>query len=198
MTSSFSHRVVMVGNSHVGKTSIVQRLVFKEFQSNVVQTVGAAFFTHTIDFDGLDVNLQIWDTAGQERYKSIGPIYYRNSAAAVVVYDQTNKSSYEALEGWIQSVKTVALPNCKIYIAANKNDMGDEMVVPEHIAMQYCREKGYQYFSCSALTGENIDMLFNRIAFDLLDQEAPDKLFLLQSSGESSSANFGKQKTCNC
>lgn len=190
-----NYRVVMIGNSHVGKTSIIQRLIFNEFHPSNVQTVGAAFFMHTTEIDGNQISLQIWDTAGQERYKSIGPIYYRNSGAAIVVYDQTDKKSFECVPNWIVAFREAALPNGHIYVVGNKRDRGEDATVSDEYASNFCKEKGYTFYSVSALTGENVEQLFNKVAMDFV-QNDHDNMLQMQSNSEISTNDSRKLSCC--
>ena len=189
-----NYRVVLIGNSAVGKTSILQRLIYNVFKPANTQTVGAAFFMHTVDIDGKKLNLQIWDTAGQERYKAIGPIYYRNSGAAVVVYDQTEKESFENLPSWIDCYKDAALPDSRIYVVGNKKDKIDEISVPENSAKEFCKENDYRFYSVSALTGDGIPEIFTDIAKDFIIHDQMKKMQVVDNAPKE--AEKEKKKCC--
>ena len=101
-------KLVFIGDSGVGKTSLVDRTVKNCFSETTDYTIGAAFQRYVLRVDDKTVvTYNIWDTAGQERYRSLGPIYYRGSDAAILVYDITNNNSFENIESWIYNLKTV-------------------------------------------------------------------------------------------
>ena len=187
-----NYRVVMIGNSSVGKTSILHRLIFDKFHEQNNQTVGAAFSMHTINVDGEKVSLQIWDTAGQERYKSIGPIYYRNSGAAVIVYDQTEEVSFTCIPNWVAAFQEAALPEGRVYIVGNKKDKLESISVPEETAIDFCKEKKYKFYSVSALTGEGIQQIFYDVAKDFLLYDQQKKQELRQNEPK----HVEEKKTC--
>jgi small GTP-binding protein len=114
-----SFRVVLVGDSEAGKTSIIHSFVRGDFSSNQKNTVGAVFHTIFREIGGQKVQLQIWDTAGQEKYRSIGPIYYREAAAAIAVFDATVDDFEDSLDAWIVAVKRSAV-GPRIFVVGNK------------------------------------------------------------------------------
>ena len=116
-----TYKVVILGDSSVGKSSIINRYINKVFNDYNEPTIGAAFFTVIIN---KNIQLEIWDTAGQERYKSLAPMYYRGSHAAFVVYDITNKNSFNNALKWIDELKMIT-DGCLIYLIGNKSDLED-------------------------------------------------------------------------
>lgn len=192
--SYLSFRVVLIGNAQVGKTSIVRRLINKEFGENYIETVGAAFFSYTYTFENQTILLQIWDTAGQEKYQSLGPIYYRNSAAAIVVFDHTDIESFHDLSNWINAFHGSASDSAKIYIVGNKNDLEDHQVTSSQ-AQQYAEENKYEFFSVSAKTGNNIERLFQTIAQQLISSEK--ERFILNPKTPVEATEMTKSKCCS-
>ena len=160
-------RIVLIGNAQVGKTSIVKRLISKEFANKYIETVGAAFFSYTYTIEDKSVLLQIWDTAGQEKYQSLGPIYYRNAAAAIVVYDQSDFDSFKSISKWIELFYDSAGKNTLIFIVGNKNDLPDPQVQVLE-AEQFAVSNNYTFLSVSAKTGQNIERLFQNVAQELV------------------------------
>ena len=156
----FHGRIVLVGDSSVGKTSMLNMLVEKKFDPTQESTVGANYQLFINEVNGTHVEMQVWDTAGQEKYKSLGPIYYRNAQAALVVYDQTNKETYDDLGSWIQAFVSVAGPDAIIAIVANKCDM-DKCEVSETEASAWAANNQYLFYKTSAKTGENIEFVFS-------------------------------------
>ena len=158
------YRVVLIGDPAVGKTSIVSQTENGSFDPNEPSTVGAMFILHQEQVDGQVIEMQIWDTAGQERFRSLGPIYYRNASAAVVVFDITRSHSFDDLDGWIKQFTSVAPSHAIICIVANKSDLMSNAEIPIETAKEWAKKKGYLFHITSAKTGEGIPDLFKLIA----------------------------------
>ncbi|KAK7962246.1 MICOS complex subunit MIC60 [Apiospora aurea] len=153
-------KLVLLGESAVGKSSIVLRFVKDQFDSYRESTIGAAFLTQTISLDeNTTVKFEIWDTAGQERYKSLAPMYYRNANCAVVVYDITQAASLDKAKSWVKELQRQANENIIIALAGNKLDLvteqPDKRAVPAADAEAYANEAGLLFFETSAKTAEN-------------------------------------------
>lgn len=157
------YRVVTIGDSAVGKTSVISCLMGNEFNPNEQSTVGAMFILHVEEVQGKRLELQVWDTAGQEKFKSLGPIYYRNADVAVVVFDKTNTMSYENINSWINSFIETAGTDAIIAVVGNKCDLANQCQVAEETARKWASEKGYLYFETSAVTGEGVKSMFKEI-----------------------------------
>ncbi|KAI9171687.1 mitochondrion protein [Paramyrothecium foliicola] len=172
-------KLVLLGESAVGKSSIVLRFVKDQFDSFRESTIGAAFLTQTISLDeNTTVKFEIWDTAGQERYKSLAPMYYRNANCAVVVYDITQAASLDKAKSWVKELQRQANENIIIALAGNKLDLvteqPDKRAIPTADAEAYAKEAGLLFFETSAKTAENVPELFTAIAKKLpLDQAGP-------------------------
>jgi small GTP-binding protein len=162
--SETSFRVVLVGDSLAGKTSMIHTLVQGDFEPNHHNTVAAVFHTITRELNGQRVLMQIWDTAGQEKYRSIGPIYYRNAAAAVAVFDVTVADFEQSLDAWIVSVKRNATDPI-IFIVGNKVDLIEEEVEFDLMGKlkQFAAKYNAESFFTSAKTGKNIAILFDAV-----------------------------------
>ena len=126
-------KLVLLGDTAVGKSCIVVRFVRKEFFEFQEPTIGAAFLTQTITLDSTQVKFEIWDTAGQERYRSLAPMYYRGAAAAIVVYDVTNPASFDGAKSWVRELQRRGDPNVVIALAANKADLEDKRKVSKEV-----------------------------------------------------------------
>lgn len=162
-------KLVLLGESAVGKSSIVHRFVKDSFDDFRESTIGAAFLTQTIQVnDETTVKFEIWDTAGQERYKSLAPMYYRNANAAIVVYDITQESSLERAKSWINELKRQANQDIVIALTGNKLDLSSsERKIDTAEAKNFADSEGLLFFEVSAKTGENIKELFTKIANSL-------------------------------
>ena len=113
------YKLVLLGDTAVGKSCIAVRFVRDEFSEFQEPTIGAAFLTSNINYNNINYRFEIWDTAGQERYRSLAPMYYRGSSAAIIVYDITQKDSFYGAKSWINEVKKRA-SHCKIILVGNK------------------------------------------------------------------------------
>ena len=152
-------QLLIIGDSTVGKTSILSRFTNGIFNSNYLATVGLDSFTKDEIIDDKTIRIKIWDTAGQERYKSLTKGFFRNAEGVMLVYDVTNSETYENLKFWLQSIKNNTSPDMgeiPIILIGNKIDCEDREVKLEE-AENFWKEQGYPYFETSAKTGENID-----------------------------------------
>jgi len=161
----YQFKLVLLGESAVGKSSLVLRFVKDQFDDYKESTIGAAFLTQTISLDdNTIIKFEIWDTAGQERYKSLAPMYYRNANCAVVVYDITQASSLEKAKAWVKELQRQADPNIVIALAGNKCDLADRRAIETEEAKAYANEADLFFFETSAKTSINVNELFTEIA----------------------------------
>jgi Ras-related protein Rab-21 len=116
-------KVVLLGEGCVGKTSLVLRYVEDKFNSSHVTTVQASFLNKKLNIDGKRINLAIWDTAGQEKFHALGPIYYRSSNGAVLVYDITDEDSFQKVKSWVKELRKMLGADICLVIAGNKTDL---------------------------------------------------------------------------
>ncbi|CCI45927.1 unnamed protein product [Albugo candida] len=158
-------KLVLLGDTAVGKSCLVVRFVRNEFFEYQEPTIGAAFLTQTVDLDEeVMVKFEIWDTAGQERYRSLAPMYYRGAAAAVVVYDVTNKDSFIGAKSWVKELQRRGDPNVVIALAGNKADLESRRKVDSEEARQYALDNDILHLETSAKTANNVQDLFVAIA----------------------------------
>ncbi|XP_019776333.1 ras-related protein Rab-31 isoform X2 [Orcinus orca] len=148
----------------VGKSSIVCRFVQDHFDHNISPTIGASFMTKTVPCGNELHKFLIWDTAGQERFHSLAPMYYRGSAAAVIVYDITKQDSFHTLKKWVKELKEHGPENIVMAIAGNKCDLSDIREVPLKDAKEYAESIGAVVVETSAKNAINIEELFQGIS----------------------------------
>ena len=156
-----SRKLVLLGESAVGKSSLALRFCRNVFDDYRESTIGAAFLTQTLQLGPNTLKYELWDTAGQERYKSLAPMYYRNAHAAVVVYDLTSQASLLKAKAWIAELARQADPGIVICLAGNKLDLAPtQRQVSLEEAQKYAEEEGLLWIECSAKSGEGVDQLF--------------------------------------
>lgn len=169
-----SFKIIIVGDSFCGKTSIMNRYVNDVFKADEKPTVGSGNATKTISFNGNTYNLIIWDTAGQEAFHGVVPVYYHNADAAIIVFDITNTKSFNSIDYWIKSLKEEAPETIGLYLCANKIDLSDRQAVDSEIIAEKSNSLGIHYFETSALSGQGIFKLFQAIFSDLIRKPPKD------------------------
>lgn len=172
-----SAKLVLLGESGVGKSSIALRFARNEFFSNQETTIGATFLTRTVRLPtagSAALKYEIWDTAGQERYRSLAPIYYRGACGALVVYDVTHKESFKRAQNWIRELRTNADPSLTIFLVGNKLDMEPSLrqVTTEEGEALAATEEVAGFYEASAKEGTNIEQIFMDLAGKLLERGA--------------------------
>mgnify|MGYP004701330105 CR=1 FL=1 len=172
-----NYKVVFLGSSHAGKSSIIQRCVNGQFNPNTCSTVQAGFFEKTIIVEDKEVNLDIWDTAGQERFHSLTPMYYRDSDAAIIVFDVTDANSFAKAKQWLNELRSMqgSSSNNVQIMAGNKCDLQAIRVVPTTDAVEYCKAVGVPYFETSAKTGYNVIEVFEEVGLRLSQLNKPSQ-----------------------
>lgn len=166
-------KLVLLGDTAVGKSCLVVRFVRDEFFEFQEPTIGAAFLTQTVGLDDATVKFEIWDTAGQERYRSLAPMYYRGASAAIVVYDITNKDSFNGAKSWVKELQRRGDPNVVIALAGNKADLEHKRAVEVEEAAAYAQENNIFHLETSAKNAKNVKELFVEIA-QKLPKSAPE------------------------
>eukprot|EP01105_Mastigella_eilhardi_P022565 TRINITY_DN5566_c0_g1_i1.p1 TRINITY_DN5566_c0_g1~~TRINITY_DN5566_c0_g1_i1.p1 ORF type:complete len:206 (+),score=66.99 TRINITY_DN5566_c0_g1_i1:54-671(+) len=172
-------KVVLVGDTSTGKTSIVNRITNNTFQEVVEPTVGAFFETKKLNIDGRVVLFEVWDTAGQERFRSLAPMYYRDCVAAILVYDITRKESFTMMQSWLADLKKQAQP-AVVMVAANKCDLEEQRTVTPSDLQLWLEQQEDKPLAreCSAKTGCNVAELFDEVGRHLLKLYDAGKLQL--------------------
>lgn len=162
------YKLVFLGDTRVGKTSIITRYMYDNFEHDHHPTIGIDFLSKTVYLSDRAVRLQLWDTAGQERFRSLIPSYIRDSNIAVVVYDVTNRTSFLNTTQWMADVRRERGEDVVICLVGNKTDLGNKRrQVGEGEGAEQARKEGVIFMECSAKSGHNVRNLFRQLAATL-------------------------------
>ena len=197
-------QLLIIGDSTVGKTSILSRYTNGEFNPHYLATVGLDFFKKDEIFNGKTIRIKIWDTAGQERYKSLTQGYFRNAEGIMIVYDVTNSVSFENLKYWIQSIKShidIDKGEVPAIIIGNKIDIFEREVKKED-AEAFAKEQKFKYFETSAKNGNGINecikFLVNTILRNTDNKEEEMEKKFIQINKENENSSKISKKTDKC
>ncbi|KAG9144425.1 hypothetical protein Leryth_023017 [Lithospermum erythrorhizon] len=158
-------KLVLLGDSGVGKSCIVLRFVRGQFDPTSKVTVGASFLSQTIALqDSTTIKFEIWDTAGQERYAALAPLYYRGAAVAVIAYDITSPDTFSKAQYWVKELQKHGNPDIVMALVGNKADLQEKREVPTQDGIDYAEKNGMFFIETSAKTADNINQLFEEIA----------------------------------
>ncbi|KAL7487414.1 hypothetical protein ACHAW6_013019 [Cyclotella cf. meneghiniana] len=162
------YKLVFLGDQSVGKTSIITRFMYDNFDRHYQATIGIDFLSKTMYLEDRTVRLQLWDTAGQERFRSLIPSYIRDSSVAVVVYDVTNRASFLNTSKWVEDVRAERGNDVVICLVGNKTDLGnDKRQVSTEEGEEKANKDGLLFMECSAKAGYNVKSLFRKLATSL-------------------------------
>ncbi|XP_072309768.1 ras-related protein Rab-19-like [Eucyclogobius newberryi] len=211
-TFDFLFKIILIGDSNVGKTCVVQNFksgVFSERQQN---TIGVDFTVRTLGIEGKKVKMQVWDTAGQERFRTITQSYYRSAHAALIAYDITRRCTFDSVQLWIKEVELYGATNVAMALIGNKCDLEEERQVRFQEACELAKDKGLlAALETSAKESQNVDEAFMMIAKELMSRNglnvqqgdgtgAPHSLLRTNSTavdiGSSSAFSAHEKKSC--
>ena len=160
----FLLKMVLVGDSGVGKSCLLKRFATDDWDPTYISTIGVDFEIMTLNLLDKNVRLQIWDTAGQERFHNITTSYYRGAHCIMIVYDTTNLDSFKNVKKWYEAVQTYANEDVALIIVGNKSDLSDQRNVEWDAATQYCDNINAKLLEASAKTGINVKESFTQLA----------------------------------
>jgi len=168
----YQFRMILIGDSTVGKSSLLRYFTIGQFSEISDPTVGVDFYARLIQVrNGTRIKLQLWDTAGQERFRSITKSYYRNSVGAIVAYDITSRESFERIPNWISEAKRLIEPYSPTFlIVACKSDLESQRVVPVEEGFSYANAMGIHFVETSARNGDNVEEAFQQIAQEIYNK----------------------------
>ncbi|KAH1108998.1 hypothetical protein J1N35_012766 [Gossypium stocksii] len=156
-------KIVLIGDSGVGKSNILSRFTRNEFCLESKSTIGVEFATRTVQVEGKTVKAQIWDTAGQERYRAITSAYYRGAVGALLVYDITKRQTFDNVQRWLRELRDHADSNIVLMMAGNKSDLNHLRSVSEEDGHALAEKEGLSFLETSALEATNIKKAFQTI-----------------------------------
>ncbi|KAF8263409.1 GTPase [Lactarius quietus] len=160
-------KVVLIGDSGVGKSNLLSRFTRNEFNLETKSTIGVEFATRSITVDSKTLKAQIWDTAGQERYRAITAAYYRGAVGALLVYDIAKHATYVNVTRWLKELRDHADSNIVIMLVGNKSDLKHLRAVPTEEAKAFAAENGLSFIETSALDASNVESAFQTILTDI-------------------------------
>ncbi|CAL1703392.1 unnamed protein product [Somion occarium] len=160
-------KVVLIGDSGVGKSNLLSRFTRNEFNLESKSTIGVEFATRSLNVDGKNIKAQIWDTAGQERYRAITSAYYRGAVGALLVYDISKHATYVNVTRWLKELRDHADSNIVIMLVGNKSDLKHLRAVPTDEAKAFAAENGLSFIETSALDASNVESAFQTILTDI-------------------------------
>ena len=179
---NYLFKVLILGDSFVGKTNMLKRFLNDEFDMNTKETVGVEFGSKNFILGEKKdiIKAQIWDTAGQERYRSVTKAYYKGAKGALLVYDITRKSTFENIDNWLIDLKTNADKDILILLIGNKSDLNGKREISEEEARTKAEQYNIAFLETSAKNGDNIDKAFTQ----LIEQVYNVNMSMLQSNVE--------------
>lgn len=161
-------KICLLGDGAVGKTSLVYRFIENRFSTDFKSTLGVNLLKRKVNVDDSTVSVQIWDLGGQEAYKKLRKLYLEGSQGGLVVFDITNRSSFENLNDWVTSFKE-SQPDAPMVLIGNKIDLVDQKKVNDDEAKQYATKNNMKYLSTSAKTGEKVEDAFKSLIRQVLE-----------------------------
>jgi Ras-related protein Rab-1A len=190
MTNEYDYlfKVLIIGNSGVGKSCLLLRFADDLFSDSYISTIGVAFKIGRLEIENKSVKLQIWDTAGQERFRTITTAYYRGTDGIVVVYDVTNRDSFDQVQHWMNCIDTQASPEACRLLVGNKADLPEKRAVKTEEGLALAKQYGIPFVETSAKGSSNVESMFATMAIALKKRANDlDKLLNQRRTKESSS-----------
>jgi small GTP-binding protein len=185
----YSLKVVVVGDSGVGKTCFLIRFVRDQFDDECQPTLGVEFLTKIVQTERHRIQLQLWDTAGQELFRSVTRGYYRGSAGALLVFDITSRDSFESVSRWLQDIRDVARSDVVTMLIGNKLDLAEKRQVTFEEAHSFAESHSMQYFETSAKTGQNVSAAVDACVA-VLEKNVEDGAYVIDQQKTATGMDF--------
>lgn len=181
-------KIVLIGDSAVGKSQLLARFARNEFSLDSKATIGVEFQTRTLVIDHKTVKAQIWDTAGQERYRAVTSAYYRGAVGAMLVYDITKRQTFDHVARWLEELRGHADNNIVIMLIGNKCDLGNLRAVPTEDAKEFAQREGLFFLETSALEAVNVESAFLTVLTEIYRIISKKALIANDDQGNGNSA----------
>ena len=178
----FSYKLIIVGDTGVGKTNILSRFIIDDFSIETPSTVSMEFGRKILELDGSKIKLQIWDTAGQEKFRSLTQSYFKGSKGAFIVYDVTKEDTFDKVQGWYDDIKASGDKDCLIGIIGNKIDLEESRKVSTEIGKKKADELKCLFAETSALQGVGINEAFEELVKQIKDNSSINSLTFILCS----------------
>lgn len=164
---SYLFKLVLIGDSGVGKTNLASRFAHNEFHGDSKATIGVEFRSKTLEIDNKEIKAQIWDTSGQERYRAVTSVYYRGAVGALLVYDISRRSSFDNISQWLREVRSQGDSNLVVMLVGNKTDLAHLRAVPTSAGLELAEREGMFFMETSALDASNVDEAFETVIAEI-------------------------------
>ena len=194
---NFLFKYIIIGDPSVGKSNLLMKFAHNKFTDEYQATIGVEFGAKNIEINKKTYRIQIWDTAGQENFRSITRAYYKNSVCAMVVYDITNRSSFEHIVNWIEDVHNQSPKTVSIVLIGNKIDLEDKRVVSFDEGNDFAMKNGIIFMETSAKSGEGVDEIFKKSAEEIEKKMAQNYYDLNSETCGIKKGNFEKMNRSN-
>ena len=179
LKEDFKFKVVIVGDTSVGKTNLVKRFINNSFSKETKATVGVEFMSQSYIIDNKIYKVELWDTAGQERYKAITAAYYKGAKGALIVYDVTSKETFDHVDNWHNDLTTKGSPNINIVMVGNKTDLKDKIVINTDMSQKKAQFLQVPFMETSALDASNVKeafyLLIQKMYLSLINKSKEEK-----------------------
>ena len=164
---NYLSKYIIIGDAAVGKSNLLLRYAHGQFKDEYQLTIGVEFGAKNISINDKIYRIQIWDTAGQENFRSITRAYYKNSVCALVVYDITNRDSFNNIANWVEDCKNQSPKTIFMVLVGNKSDLSDKRVISIDEGRELAEKYNMIFFETSAKTGDNVDLIFFKSAEEI-------------------------------
>ncbi|CAH2073258.1 unnamed protein product [Thlaspi arvense] len=187
-------KLVLIGDSGVGKSQILSRYARNEFSLDSKATIGVEFQTRTLVLDHKSVKAQIWDTAGQERYRAVTSAYYRGAVGAMLVYDVTRRQTFDHIPRWLEELRGHADKNIVIMLVGNKSDLEDQRAISTEDAKEFAEKEGLFFLETSALNAVNVESAFSTVLTEIFNIVNKKNLVAGDEQGNGDPASLAGKK----
>ncbi|KAA3475616.1 ras-related protein Rab11A-like [Gossypium australe] len=187
-------KVVLIGDSAVGKSQILARFARNEFSLDSKATIGVEFQTRTLVIEHKSVKAQIWDTAGQERYRAVTSAYYRGAVGAMLVYDISKRQTFDHIPRWLEELRGHADKNIVIILIGNKSDLENQRAVSTEDAKEFAQKEGLFFLETSALEATNVEAAFLTVLNEIFNIVNKKNLVATENEGNNNPATLAGKK----